>query len=71
MVGTEWVGRAPSSFNQGAAGLHFIAPTQSPAPSKLISTVANGCGSRLSADWSAEGSPEVKPPVWNDINNHL
>lgn len=71
MVGTEWVGRTSSSFNQGAAGLHFTVPSQSPAPSKLISTVANGYRSWLSADWSAEGSPKVKPPVWNDINNHL
>lgn len=71
MEGMMWSSRAVSFFNQGTAGLHFTTPTQSRGPSKLISAVANGCRSWLSADWSTAGSPKVKPPVWNDINNHL
>lgn len=66
-----WDSCTASFFNQGTAGLHFTTLTQNRGPSKLISAVANGYRSWLSADWSTEGSPKVKPPVWNDINNHL
>lgn len=69
MVGPKWSSRV--FLQSGHCRASFYNPDANPDPSKLISAVANGCRSWLSADWSTEGSPKVKPPVWNDINNHL
>lgn len=65
-----WSGRAAACFNQATAGASFYCPDAKRKPSKVISAAANGRRSWLSADWSSEGSAGVKPPVWNDINNH-
>lgn len=63
MEGKTGSSRAASFFNQGTTGLRFYNRHAKSEPSEVISTVANGRRSRLSADWPSHGSAGVKHPV--------
>ena len=58
-------------LQSGHHRVSFYEPDVKQEPSEVISADANGRRSWLSADWATDGSAGVKPPVWNDINNHL